>query len=202
MTMRFPLLAGMVAGLLAPTTHAADIAANTDAELHQAVQKAKPGDHIRLGPGPYKGGFFSTGLAGTEKQPIRISGPSADKPAVIDAQTAQGMQLVRSAYIEVENLHITRAKGSGLMFDDGGKNDWSCHHITIHHCRIEDVGPEGGTCGIKMAGVSDFAIRDCAFRDWGLAGDAIDGVGCKNGVVEGCTFLAGHGSVAVQFKGG
>lgn len=181
---------------------AADIVVNADYELHAAVKSAKPGDHIKLGPGPFKGGFYSVGLHGTAEKPIRISGPSVEKPAIFHAEQVYAMQLVQSAYIEMENLHITRANGSGLMFDDGGKEPFSCHHITIHHCRFDDVGPLAGACSIKLAGVSDFTVRDCTFKDWGVAGDAVDCVGCRKGIVERCTFLAGRGAVAVQFKGG
>jgi hypothetical protein len=181
---------------------AADIAAATDVEFHVALKQARPGDHIRLGGGPYTGGYFSVGLAGTEDRPIRISGPSPEKPAVITGEIGGVLQLIGASYVVVENLHITKARGHGLAIDDGGKKDFSCHHITIRNVRIEDIGPEGTMCSIKMAGVSDFTIADCTFQKWGEGGGcAIDGVGCKNGLVDRCTFLSGRGSVAVQFKG-
>jgi len=68
-----------------------------------------------------------------------------------------------------------------------------------------------GPCGrhsrtanaIKLAGVADFAISDGTFQKWGEGGGcAIDGVGCRNGAIERCTFLSGRGSVGIQFKGG
>ena len=196
-------LAWVLALLLAPIALAADISAMTDAQFHAALRNAKPGDHILLGPGPYKGGFYSVGLNGTAEKPIRISGPSAEKPAIFNTETTGIIQLVQASYIEVENLHITRAAGNALAFDDGGKLDWSCHHITIRHVRIEDVGPKGTANAIKLAGVADFAIADGVFQKWGEGGGcAIDGVGCKNGTVERCTFLPGRGSVGIQFKGG
>ncbi|HEV7403312.1 MAG TPA: right-handed parallel beta-helix repeat-containing protein [Chthoniobacteraceae bacterium] len=198
----FPSLIAAACCATSLPARAADIAVSTDSELHAALKAAKPGDHLRLGAGPFKGGFFSVGLHGTAEKPIRISGPSAENPAVFQAGQASGMQLVQAAYIEVENLHIARAAGSGLMFDDGGKEPFSCHHITIRHCRIDDVGPGGGACSIKLAGVADFSIRNCTFQDWGVGGDAVDGVGCRNGAVENCAFLAGRGAAAVQFKGG
>jgi hypothetical protein len=45
---------------------ASDINALTTADLHAAFRNAKPGDHIQLGAGAYKGGFFVSGLAGTD----------------------------------------------------------------------------------------------------------------------------------------
>ena len=196
-------LAGHLFLLLAVSTRAADIAATTDAQVQAAVRNARPGDHIRLGPGPYKGPYYAEGLSGTKDRPIRISGPSADKPAIIGNDTKGILLFVRASYIEIENLHITRAVGNALAFDDGGKLDFSCHHITIRNVRIEDVGPAGTANSIKMAGVSDFAISDSTFQKWGEGGGcAIDGVGCKNGSVDRCKFLPGRGSVAIQFKGG
>jgi len=155
-------LACVLTPLSGPVVLAADIPASTDAQFHAALRVAKPGDHIRLGVGPYKGGFYAVGLSGTVAQPIRISGPAADKPAVFAAETTGVLQLVQATHIEIENIHITRAKGNALAFDDGGKLDFSCHHITIRHVRIEDIGPEGTANAIKLAGVADFAITDGA----------------------------------------
>ncbi len=189
--------------LIAAFAGGADIDAMTDAQVQAALRQARPGDHIRLGPGPYKGGYYVEGLSGTKERPIRISGPSTEKPAVIATETSGALQVVGGSYIEVENLNITRAKGNALAFDDGGKLDFSCHHITVRHVRIEDVGPAGTANAIKLAGVADFEISDSTFQKWGEGGGcAIDGVGCKNGSVERCTFLPGRGSVGVQFKGG
>jgi hypothetical protein len=200
--LRLKALLAFVAGVCCAAASAKEIVANVDYELHAALKAAKPGDHIRLGAGPFKGGFYSVGLTGTADKPIRISGPSVEKPAVFHAEQAYAMQLQGATYIEVENIHVTRANGSGLMFDDGGKEPFSCHHIKIHDCRFDDIGQLASACSIKLAGVSDFHVHDCTFKEWGVAGDAVDGVGCKKGVVEKCTFLAGRGAVAVQFKGG
>ena len=109
-------------------------------------------DCCRKRASTYKGGFYAVGLSGTVAQPIRISGPAADKPAVFAAETTGVLQLVHASHIEIANLHITRAKGNALAFDDGGKLDFSCHHITIRHVRIEDIGPEGTANAIKLAG--------------------------------------------------
>src|SRR5688572_21002456 len=109
-----------ISSFLAVTTLAADIPAPTDYQFHAALRQAKPGDHIRLGPGPYKGGFFATNIAGTNDHPIRISGPSSAQPAVIDSTTI-GLQLVGASYVELENIHVTKSTGNALAFDDGGK---------------------------------------------------------------------------------
>ena len=109
-------------------------------------------DCCRKRASTYKGGFYAVGLSGTVAQPIRISGPAADKPAVFAAETTGVLQLVQATHIEIENIHITRAKGNALAFDDGGKLDFSCHHITIRRVRIEDIGPEGTANAIKLAG--------------------------------------------------
>jgi hypothetical protein len=182
---------------------ATDINALTTADLHAAFRNAKPGDHIQLGAGPYKGGFFVTGLAGAPGKPIRVSGPSRENPAVFADEKNTIFQFVAASYIEIENIHITKAGGHGLALDDGGKNDFSCHHIVVRNVRIEDIGPKGTMCSMKLAGVSDFTIADSTFQKWGDGGGCgVDGVGCKNGSLEHCNFLPGRGSVAIQFKGG
>ena len=197
------LLRGVLALLLASVAAAADLPAATNAQFQAALRTAQPGDHIRLGPGPYQGGFYAVGLAGTAEKPIRISGPAPEQPAVFAAETTGILQLVQASYIEIENLHITRAGGNALAFDDGGKHAFSCHHLTIRHVRIADVGPQGTANAIKLAGVADFTITDSSFQKWGQGGGcAIDGVGCQNGIIDRCTFLPGRGSVGIQFKGG
>ena len=186
----------------APAADLPDLPVTTDAQFNAALQRAKPGDHIRLGKGPFKGGFFAAGVAGTEREPVRISGPSPEEPAVFDDPDKTILQLVGARHVVVENLRVTRAGGHGLAFDDGGKRDFSCNHVTVRHCRIDDVAAKGGHCSIKLAGVADLAVQDCTFRGWGAAGCAVDGVGCRRGSVDRCTFLPERGSVAVQFKGG
>jgi len=197
----FPLLVFSL--INAPVVWAAEVNAPTSAQFQAALRNAKPGDHILLGEGPYSGPFYWVGVKGTAEKPIRISGPSAQKPAIMSNDKGYILQMPNAAYIEMENIHITHATGHGLMFDDGFKKDWSCHHITLRHLRIDDIGPKTTTCSIKLAGMSDFVITDCSFRNFGNSGCAIDAVVCKNGTVERCTFEHGAtGAVAVQFKGG
>lgn len=183
------------------STLAADIPANTDAELQAALKAAKPGDHIRLSQGPYKGGFYMENNKGTAEAPIRISGPSPEKPAVFKDDARGILMGVSVQYLEIENIHITRSAGHGLQFDEGGKKDFSCHHITVRHVRIDNIGPKTGICSIKVAGVSDFTVVDSTFEKWGDGGLAVDGVGCRNCTVERCLFLPDNGC-AVMFKGG
>src|SRR2546427_8452218 len=114
MNLRLALIA--LVPLTAQFARAADINAKTDIELRAALRAAKPGDHIHLGPGPYKGGFYVEKMAGTKEAPIRISGPSPEKPAVFADDTNGILTLVRAAYVEIENLHIRHAAGHGLHF--------------------------------------------------------------------------------------
>jgi len=204
MAYRFGLVLACLAGALlaAAPARGADIFAANDAQLRSALSRARPGDHIHLGPGPFGGGF-TAGIAGAAGRPIRISGPAPDKPATFASGGAETLHLVRASYIELENIHIVGAAGNGLNCDDGDIHDFSCHHITIRHVRIDDVGQEDTANAVKLSGVSDFTITDSVFQKWGENGGcAIDCVGCKNGSIARCRFLPGRGSVAVQFKGG
>jgi hypothetical protein len=205
MAKRLGLMTACVAAvaLTAGAASAADIHVHNDDQFRAALRRARAGDHIRLNPGRYGGGFYAVGLEGDSEHPIVISSFVPERPAVFASDSAAILQMVRCSYIELRNLHIARADGNGLNFDDGDKHDFSCHHITVRGVRIDEVGGEGTANGIKLAGVSDFSITDCVFQKWGENGGcAIDGVGCRFGTIARCQFLPGRGSVGVQFKGG
>src|SRR4051812_48352750 len=99
----FPLL--LLFPMTARTICGADVYAPTSALFQAALRNAKPGDHIRLGEGPYSGPFYWVGLKGTAEKPIRISGPSAEKPAVMSNDKGSILQLQNATYVEMENIH-------------------------------------------------------------------------------------------------
>ena len=130
-----------------------------------------------------------------------VEGDAKDPP-VIEGGGA-GMHLPGAAFVTIRNLHLRGATGNGLNIDDGGDMDASAVGIVIENVRVSDVGPAGNTDGIKLSGVRDFAVRGCTVEGWG--GSAIDMVGCRDGVIEDCTFRGKDGfdqATGPQLKGG
>jgi len=175
--------------------------ADRDALL-AAMRSATPGTTILVAPGTYDGGMYVEGLQGAEGSPIVIAAADPDDPPVIFGGGA-AIQLSDPAWVELRDLVLTGATGNGLNIDDGGSYDTPAHHVTLRRLTVREVGPEGNRDGIKLSGLDDFLIVDCAVENWGDGGSAIDMVGCHRGIIEGCRFH--HDALAstgVQCKGG
>ncbi|MFN0126929.1 MAG: right-handed parallel beta-helix repeat-containing protein [Verrucomicrobiales bacterium] len=171
--------------------------------LVRALRTAKPGSTILLEPGKYPGGLSQAGLRGTADQPIVIAAADADDPPVIEGG-ASGIQLSSPEHVEWRDLVITSATANGLNIDDGGSAAAPAQHVTLKNIVVRDVGPRGNRDGIKLSGVAHFRIEGCRIERWGSGGSAIDMVGCRAGVITGCTFKDAGGDMAngVQTKGG
>ncbi|MFZ4508993.1 MAG: right-handed parallel beta-helix repeat-containing protein [Fimbriimonas sp.] len=164
-------------------------------ELRQALASAKPGTTVYLKPGEYSGGFQVENLQGAPGKPIVIAGQDPKNPPKI---LNGGIHLVASSYVEIRDLYVvgTERNGNGINVDDGGVREKPSHHITLRRITSTDFGTPI-SCGIKMAGVNDFAILDCDVRNYD---EGIDLVGCHDGLIENCRLEKG-GGVGVQAKG-
>lgn len=183
---------------------AADETSVADREsLVRALRTAKPGSTVLVEPGKYAGGLSQSGLRGTAGQPIVIAAADADHPPVIEGG-ASGIQLSSPEHVELRDLVIATATANGLNIDDGGSAATPAHHVTLKNIVVRDVGPRGNRDGIKLSGVAHFRIDGCRVERWGSGGSAIDMVGCRAGVITGCTFIEAGGDMAngVQTKGG
>lgn len=173
-----------------------------DRELQNALDDAGPGDIIRIAPGTYRGGLSCAGLQGTEELPIIIVAADPQTPPEINGR-GSCIHLSSPAYVELRNLVLSGADGNGLNIDDGGSNTHPAHNVTLFGLIVHDIGPRGNRDGLKLSGLDDFVIQDCAFERWGDGGSAIDMVGCHDGVVNRCLFReGGDGANGVQTKGG
>ncbi len=166
-------------------------------EFVAAARDAKPGRHILLEPGEYKGGVHIENLHGTVKDSIVIDAADPKNPPVF-VGGGSGIQFSKISYVDISNLTIRNARDNGLNIDDGGTLDKPSQAVYLENIRVTDL-PVGNHDGIKLSGLVGFVIEKCTIEKWG--GSAIDMVGCRNGIVVDCTFKNG-GSNGVQMKGG
>jgi hypothetical protein len=153
--------------------------------FREALAAAKPGDRVLLAPGEYEGSIFIKGLRGEEGRPIIIGGADPANPPVVRGG-GECIHLASPAFVIIENLHLRSASANGVNIDDGGDLGRPAPGITLRHLRISDIGSGGNQDGIKLSGLTGFTVEDCRIENWG--GSGIDMVGCRGGVIRGCTF--------------
>lgn len=149
-----------------------------------------------IAPGEYEG-FRVSDVRGLRGRPIVL----VAKGAVVRG----GIQLSDVAYLEIEGLVVEGAPGNGLNIDDGGTFDTPAHHVVLRDVTVRDCGGRGNEDGIKLSGVEDFLLQGCTVERWGRGGSAVDMVGCRRGVIEGCTIRDREEDAAatgIQAKGG
>jgi hypothetical protein len=112
----------------------------------------------------------------------------------------QPLHLVNPRYVVLQGLSVRNGFPHGINIDDGGDYSSPAEHIILRDMEIRDVGMGGNSDCLKMSGVDNFHILDSEFSNCNQ-GEAIDMVGCHDGVVAGNYF---HDIVlnAVQTKGG
>jgi hypothetical protein len=141
-------------------------------------------------------------LHGTEAQPIVIEGSDErDPPRFRGGQ--EGWHFSDCSYLILRNVTVQGQTGNGINADDGGSSETPAHHLVLERIRVQDIGPRGNHDAIKLSGVDDFILRDCTLAGWG--GQAIDMVGCHQGLIERCRFVGQPGysqDSGVQTKGG
>jgi len=172
-------------------------------ELIQAVRASKPGSKILLAPGKYEGGLSFQNLKGTAEKPILIGAADPKNPPVFEGG-ASGLHFTAPAYVELQDLVITKSRGNGLNIDDGGSSDTPAHHVVLRRLVVRDTGSDGNHDGLKLSGLDDFVVEDCTVQRWGKRGSAIDMVGCHQGKILACTIREGDsaGANGIQMKGG
>ncbi|WP_305047085.1 right-handed parallel beta-helix repeat-containing protein [Geoalkalibacter sp.] len=204
--MRFPalilflvLFAGLGEALGAPT-----LSVSTFAELKAALREARPGTVIEIAPGVYRGGLYLQEMHGTAEAPIVIRGADPENPPVFEG-TGEGLKLSSCSYIHLSRLVFQGYLKNGINIDDDGRKGERSpsHHLVLEHLIVRDIGPTGNHDALKMSGVNHFVVRDCHFEGWG--GSAIDLVGCRHGLIEGCRIIGREGyrtANGIQIKGG
>ncbi len=169
------------------------------ASLDEAAGRAAPGTRIVLRAGTYGGSTYIGDLSGAEGSPIAIVG---EGEVTLDAEGAgEALHLAEARWLVLENLTITGATTNGLNIDDGGSYDTPAEHVVLRNVTVHGTGSGGNNDCIKLSGLDSFFIvgSDLTGCD---AGDAIDMVGCHDGIIHGNAFHETVGSGGIQAKGG
>jgi hypothetical protein len=172
--------------------------------ISRGVSAAGPGTAVTIRRGVYGGDVYVEGLAGTAAAPIWIRGESATNRPILQGG-GEGLHLVRTRYVVVENLEITASTQNGMNCDDGGEydNPEASRFLVFSNLYIHHIGSDGNQDGLKLSGLYDYWVLNSEFAFCGGAdsGSGVDHVGCHRGIIEACYFhdLSAN---AVQCKGG
>ena len=168
------------------------------ATLDAAAGRATPGTRILMHAGTYMGSTYIE-LQGAAGMPIAIVGEGM---VVLDASgEGEALHISEARHLVLENLSITGATVNGLNIDDGGSADTPAEHVVLRNIRVYGTGSGGNNDCIKLSGLDRFFIVDSDLSGCN-AGDAIDMVGCHEGVIHGNAFHQTEGSGGIQAKGG
>lgn len=157
------------------------------------------GDTVLLHAGNYTGTFFISGLNGSAASPILIK--AAPGEMVTLSGGTESFHFSDIAYVILENLIIQGQTGNGMNIDDAGSFGTPSHHILIRNCIFRNINASGNNDLLKLSGVDDFEVRDCAFINGSAGGSGIDMVGCHRGLFQDLQFDQ-MGSNGIQIKGG
>jgi len=180
-----------------------------DADWATALESLNPGDVALLEPGRYRGSPTLT-IRGTSSSPITIRGYGARESVIDGAEGSIALRLDDCAHLILERVTITNPSRYGIdgtkvydhlgdttKYPDGKRLNegllvtGGSHHITIRHCRFEDIA----TRGILLSGGSDrVTIEENLFLRVGddtAAGDVAIGGGTTRWTVRG-NLMAGN----------
>lgn len=163
--------------------------------LEAAARRATPGTRILLAAGTYTETSYVENLIGEPARPIAIV---ADGDVTIDAG-GQGEALHFSAiqYVVIEGITIRNATGNGINIDNGTS---ITAFVVLRDLVVSGVGTGGNSDCVKLSGIDDFWVLGGDLSGCN-AGDAIDMVGCHDGVIRGVHIHDTPGG-GIQAKGG
>ncbi len=151
-------------------------------EIQPAVDKAAPGDTVRVLPGLYKQTVY------VDKDNIHLVGViDHDQWPVIDGEGVRNDGvLVASHGVSIEGLHIKRFRGNGIMMQ--GANNFVITHNWVEGPAFYGIFPQYGNNGLVahnvVSGVADAAIymgmdQNCDVRYNDLS-DSMIGIEIEN----------------------
>lgn len=164
-------------------------------QLQEALAAATPGTRITLAAGEYAGGISAADLQGSPEAPIAIVG----EPGAVIVGGASALQLSDPAYVVLQGFTVRDAAQNGINIDDGGDYATPAHHVVIRDVTVQDIGDGGNQDCIKLSGLDDFHIEGVDLS--GCSGQAIDMVGCHDGLITR-SVIADTPGAGVQGKGG
>ncbi|MGD8559450.1 MAG: right-handed parallel beta-helix repeat-containing protein [Gammaproteobacteria bacterium] len=164
-----------------------------------AARHATPGTRINLQPGTYRtANYYISNLQGTANEPIAIV---ANGDVIFDAEQAtQVMHFTDPRYVVLEGFTVQNTSAHGINIDDGSSYDTPAEHVIVRNVTFRNIGSGGNNDCLKMSGVDRFLVLDSEFDNCNQ-GEAIDMVGCHEGVVKG-NFFHNIPRNAINTKGG
>jgi len=168
------------------------------ATIGHAFTMAEEGSRIRVQAGTYGAVGALSGIQGTETNPIAIV---ADGDVIIDAgNSGSGLHLSNASYIVIQGITFQNTSMHGMNIDDGGDYVSPTHHVVLRDLTFRNIGNGGNNDCLKMSGVDEFYVTGCEIQECNR-GEAIDMVGCHNGVITD-NYIHDVIQNGVQTKGG
>lgn len=168
--------------------------------LTQAANVSAPGDSIVFHQGIYPGGEFISNLQGNSSNYIHILASPGDTVIINGGGTA--WQISDGAYLHFKGFIFEQQTSNGINIDDGGSYATPAHHLLFDSCTFRNINATGNNDLLKLSGVDSFEVRKCFFLNGSPGGgDAIDMVGCHDGLIKNCRF-ENMGAGSIQAKGG
>jgi parallel beta-helix repeat protein len=135
------LLAAFVA-LTSLSANAEILTVSESQSIQAAVNRAKPGDTIRVMPGLYKETVY------IDKDNIRLSGViQGDRWPVLDGENTRNDGVLVSGHnVTVENLNVRRYMGNGIMTQ--GANNFAVLHNRVEGPGFYGIFPQYGQNGL------------------------------------------------------
>ena len=150
-------LAGVLAALHVGTAAEATTFTANPSNYLNVLSQLQPGDRLELASGTYSNGLTLTGVVGTAAAPIVITGPADSSARITARNCCNTVQLDGNSYLEIRNLTIDGAGGSGV---DAVNSRGITHHISIIGLTIVNHDDDQGTVGISTKGPAwDWVIR-------------------------------------------
>jgi hypothetical protein len=155
------------------------------ATIARALAEARPGTRVRVRAGTYGPVGTTRNLQGTAEAPIAVV---ADGAVTIDAGRvdAAAWHIGDPRYLVIQGFTIENSAIHGINIDDGGDTS-PAEHIVLRGLHFRDIGTGGNHDCLKLSGVDRFYVSESEFEDCD-EGEAIDMVGCHDGVVTGNYF--------------
>src|SRR5205085_2627359 len=106
-----------------------------------------------------------------------------------------GLQISGCSHVELYALDFAGVSENALNIDDGENPDRPSHHVTLRNVRVRNLRRTGNVDAIKLSGVDDFLVADCAVGQWGNGGS-----GVRTGRRPGSTRSSGRRSTPCGFS--
>jgi len=151
-----------------------------------ALSQASAGTRIRVAAGTYGAiGSFST-LRGEATAPIALVGEGA---VIVDTGgTDLALHLIDPRYIVIQGITVQNTFPHGINIDDGGSYSSPAEYVVLRNMTFRNIGTGGNSDCLKMSGVNNFYVEGSSFSNCNQ-GEAIDMVGCHNGVIGSNVFF-------------